>query len=83
MVRGYASIICDGYKEVLKIIQGMTDFVEKLKQLPSRKEQATKVFSSYGKESNRSAFVFKILDGKKLTDNKEDLKKLMYQVTKT
>jgi hypothetical protein len=83
MVRGYISLICDGYKEVLKIIQGMNDFVEKnLKQLPNRREQAFKVFASYGKESNRSSFVFKILDGKQLL-NKDDLKKLMYQVTKS
>jgi len=83
MVRGYISQICDGYKEVLKIIQGMNDFVEKqLKQLPNRREQAFKVFASYGKESNRSAFVFKILDGRQLL-SKDDLKKLMYQVTKS
>ena len=83
MVRGYISIICDGYKEVLKIIQGMNDFVEKqLKQLPNRREQAFKVFASYGKESNRSAFVFKLLDGRQLL-SKDDLKKLMYQVTKS
>ena len=83
MVRGYISLICDGYKEVNKIIRGMNDFVEKnLKQLPNRREQAAKVFSAYGKESNRSSFVFKILDGKHLL-SKEDLKKLMYQVTKS
>lgn len=83
MVRGFISQICDGYKEVLKIIKGMNDFVEKqLKSLPNRREQAAKVFSSYGKESNRSSFVFKILDGKHLL-NKDDLKKLMYQVTKS
>lgn len=82
MVRGFISTICDGYKDVLKIIAGMNNFVEtQLKQLPTRREQAAKVFASYGTESNRSSFVFKILDGRQLL-NKEDLKKLLYQTTK-
>jgi hypothetical protein len=80
MVRGYMSIICDGYKEVLDIVDGMYRFVDKIKLLNTRKEQAISVFSSYGKESNRSSYIFTILDGKRLS--KEQLKKLLYQVTK-
>ena len=80
MVRGHISTICDGYKEVLSVVEGMYRFVEKIKLLNTRKEQATAVFSSYGKESNRSSYIFTILDGKKLS--KEQLKKLLYQVTK-
>lgn len=84
MVQGYISIICDGYKEVLKIVRGMNDFVNnRLKPLPNRREQAMTTFSSFGKDSNRSSFIFKILDGKNLLDNREDLKKLLYQVTKS
>jgi len=83
MVQGFISKICDGYKEVIKIIQGMNHFVEtKLKNLPNRREQAAKVFESYGRETNRSSYVFKILDGKQLIE-KDDLKKLLYQVTKS
>jgi hypothetical protein len=80
MVRGHISTICDGYKEILNIVEGMHRFVDKIKLLNTRKEQATAVFSSYGKESNRSSYIFTILDGKKLS--KEQLKKLLYQVTK-
>jgi hypothetical protein len=82
LVQGYISIICDGYKEVNKIVQGMNDFVQnRLKPLPNRREQALTVFASYGKESNRSSFIFALLDGKTL--DKEMLKKLLYQVTKS
>ena len=81
MVRGFASTICDGYKEVEKIIAGMTDFVKnELSRYPTRKLQAVVTFQSYGKNTNRSQFVFKILDGKPLDDN--DYKKLLFQVTK-
>lgn len=79
-VRGDASKICDGYKEVNKIIGGMTDFVENtLRPLPTRKAQAEKVLSSYS-VTNRASMVFSILDGKPL--DKDQRKKLLYQVTK-
>ena len=81
MVRNFVSVICEGYKDVLKIVAGMQNFVDtKLKPLSTRRQQAEVVFSSYGKESNRSAFVFTLLDGHQL--DKEKLKKLLYQVTK-
>ena len=66
MVRGYISTICDGYKDVLKIVDGMNVFVTKIKTLPTRKEQAVAVFASYGKESNRSSYIFTLLDGKRM-----------------
>ena len=80
MVRGYISTICDGFKEVLNIVDGMNRFTNKIRSLSTRKEQAIAVFTSYGKESNRSSYIFTILDGKQLS--KEQLKKLLYQVTK-
>jgi hypothetical protein len=80
MIKGFISNICDGYKEVLELVSGMKNFASKVKKLPTRKEQAMAIFSSYGKESNRSSYVFSLLDGKELT--KDQLKKLLYQITK-
>ena len=78
--RGDASRICDGAKEVNKIVDAFTSFVEKrLKPLPSRKEQAIETIKAYG-DTNRASFIFKLLDGKELSS--EDRKKLMYQVLK-
>jgi hypothetical protein len=78
--RGDASRICDGSKMVDKIILGMNVFVDQvLKHLPTRKDQAIKVLSSYG-NTNRASFVFKLLDGKTL--EVDDRKKLLYQVLK-
>jgi len=79
--RGHISNICDGYKEVLKIIAGMDNFVKtELVKYPTRRLQAVVTFQSYGKNTNRSSFVFKLLDGKTL--GKDDIKKLMFQVLK-
>lgn len=81
MVRGFASSICDASKEVQKIIDGMVRFVkEELSKYPTRKLQAVVTFQSYGKNSNRASFVFKLLDGKLL--GPDDQKKLFYQVLK-
>ena len=80
MVRGFISQICDAYKDVLKIIDGMQEFIDtKLKLLPNRKEQAALVKSSYGNTS-RTGFVFSLLDGKALLD--EQLKKLFWRILK-
>ena len=74
------SRIVDGKKEVNKIVDGMNSFVNnRLRLLPTRKEQAQLVISSYG-ETNRAAFVFKILDNRPL--GKEEYKKLLFQVLK-
>jgi hypothetical protein len=78
--RGDASRICDGAKMVDKIVLGMNIFVrDVLKPLPTRRDQAAKVLSSYG-NTNRASFVFKLLDGKELLP--DDRKKLLYQVLK-
>ena len=80
MVRGYASQVCDASKEVNNIVDGFKYFIDnQLKQLNTRKEQAQKVLSSYA-QSNRSAMVFTLLDGKNLTSDQE--KKLYWQVLK-
>jgi hypothetical protein len=79
-VKGMISRIVDGKKEVNKIVDGMNNFVNnRLRSLPSRKEQAQLVISSYG-ETNRAAFVFKLLDGKSF--GKDEYKKLLFQVLK-
>ena len=79
-VKGMISKIADAKKEVDKIVNGMNDFVNnRLRSLSTRKEQAQLVISSYG-ETNRSSFLFKLLDGKSL--GKEEYKKLMFQVLK-
>ena len=78
--KGMISKIVDAKKEVDKIVWGMNLFVNtRLRSLPSRKEQAQVVISSYG-ETNRASFIFKLLDGKSL--GKEEYKKLMFQVLK-
>lgn len=80
MIRGYASQVCDAYKEVLKIVAHMKELVEPLKLL-SRKDAAKKIISSYGGESNnRSGFCFTLLDNKTLTS--EMYKKLLFQILK-
>ena len=80
MIRGYASNICDAWKEVEQIINGMKKFVdETLKPLSLRKDQAIKVISSYS-VSNRANMVFSLLDEKSLTQDQE--KKLLYQCLK-
>jgi len=80
MVRGFISEICDGWKEVLKIIEGMQIFVDReLSKLPDRKSQALKVTEAYG-QTNRAGYVFKLLDHKPIDE--AGLKKLVYQVTK-
>ena len=79
-IKGTISRIVDGKKEVNKIVDGMNGFVNnRLRSLPSRKEQAQLVISSYG-DSGRSSMIFKILDGKSL--DKNDYKKLIFQVLK-
>ena len=78
--RGMISRICDAKKEVDMIVSGMNDFVNnRLKTLPTRKLQAEQVISAYG-NTNRAAFLFKLLDGKSLGN--EEYKKLLFQVLK-
>jgi hypothetical protein len=80
MVRGYASQICDASKDVKKIVDGMNEFVtNKLRVLPTRKDQAQLILSSYG-NTNRNSFVFALLDNKPLND--DQMKKLFWQCLK-
>jgi hypothetical protein len=79
MVRGFASRICEGKKEVDKIVESMHRFVEPLKT-KSRKEAALSIQSAYG-ETNRGGYCFQILDGKTPL-NRDSYKKLLYQVLK-
>lgn len=91
MARGHISRVCDGMKEVNKIIEGMHKFVEKMNQYETnaaytganykevRKLQAKEIISSYGK-TNRAGYVFTLLDQKPLED--DALKKLLWQVLK-
>lgn len=78
MVRGYASNVCDAIKEVNNIVDGFKTFAEKVKGL-SRKDAAVLVLQAYG-ETNRASFVFNIIDGKVLDNDK--IKKILYQVLK-
>jgi hypothetical protein len=81
MVRSFISLICDAYKNVIQIESGMLTFVESLRVLPTRKEQAARVILSYGGEqNNRSGMVFHLLDGKVLTVDMK--KKLLWQCLK-
>jgi hypothetical protein len=78
-IQGDMSRICDGYKEVNKIVAHMTEFVNEVRSMSTRRDQAQKILSAYG-ETNRGSFCFKLLDNKPLAD--DDLKKLLYQVLK-
>jgi hypothetical protein len=79
MVRGFASNICDAWKYVNeRMIVGFNVFIrDVLKPLPTRREQADKVLSSYG-QSGRSGMIFTMLDSRPLSTDQE--KKLLYQV---
>jgi hypothetical protein len=79
MTRGNLSKVCEAYKEVLDIINHMHLFVNNIKSLSTRKEQAAQIISSYGK-TNRASFLFNILDGRNVSD--DDIKKLLFQVLK-
>ena len=78
MIRGFASNICDAWKDVQKIINGITTFVQPLKSL-SRKDAAQSILSSYG-GGGRSSMAFNLLDNKPLSMDQH--KKLLYQVLK-
>jgi hypothetical protein len=78
LIIGDISRLVDAQKEVSKIVKNMTSFAESCKSI-SRKEAAEKIISLYG-NSKRSAFVFKLLDGKSLQP--DDIKKLYFQVLK-
>jgi hypothetical protein len=74
----HVSVIADAIKDVEKLLAAMKSFVEPLKS-KTRKEAALTIIQAYG-NTNRSGMAFKLLDGKML--DKDDTKKLVYQVTK-
>lgn len=78
-IQSIVSKIYDAKKEVDAITNHMNSFVERMKKLSSRKEQAEQIIASYA-VTNRASMLFKILDGKTL--GIEDLKKLYFQVMK-
>lgn len=78
LCRGHVSKICDGMKEVEKIVSYMKEFVAPLAHVP-RKDAAEKILQAYG-NTNRSGFAFSLLSGKTLKD--DDYKKLLYQCLK-
>lgn len=77
--KGHMSKTCDAYKRVAPILEGFKTFVEKVRKLSNRKEQAVAIIGAYG-DTNRAAMVFRCLDGKSLTP--DDIKKLIFQVMK-
>ncbi len=76
--RGHISKVCQGMKEVELIIAAMREKVEPLKKL-ARKDAASVILQAYG-QTNRSGMAFTLMDGKELKT--DDIKKLLYQVTK-
>lgn len=79
--QGKISKVVEAGKEVSRIVKGMKDFVQSIRNFPNRKEQALAILSSYGGENNnRSGMVFAILDNKEL--DKDQIIKLFWQVMK-
>jgi hypothetical protein len=79
MCVGHMSNICDAWKQVNQIEEGMKKFIFSIKDLPTRKLQAERIISSYGGEKNsHSGMLFHLLNGNSLTS--EMYKKLLFQV---
>jgi hypothetical protein len=76
--RGDVSRIASAMKEVNQLIAKMQEKVNGLKTV-SRKDAAAVILQAYG-DTNRAGMAFKLLDNKPLA--KDDLKKLLYQITK-
>lgn len=76
--RGHISQVCDGMKKVNALVVAMKEKVDTLRGM-SRKEAAAVITQAYG-TTNRSGMAFKLLDNKQLSN--DDVKKLLYQVTK-
>jgi len=74
--KGNLSKVCDAFKEVKMIEEGMRKFCSRILGL-TRKEQALKIISSYG-NTNRANFCFLILDKSQLND--KATKKLIMQM---
>lgn len=76
LILPFVSKIFEYLKEVRKIVEGMHGFIDKIKSLETRKEQALQIINSYGK-TNRASMLFTLLDNKELT--KDNVKKLIFQ----
>lgn len=74
----FVSRVCTAYKEIEKIIEHNQKFANNVRHM-SRKDAALSIIKAYG-DTNRSGFVFKALDNKKLDD--KDYKKLFFQMLK-
>ena len=76
--KGTLSKVCDAYKEVILIKDGMLAFLYRYKEL-NRKDLAAKIFGSYGKTS-RGSMLFVLLNKGELLD--KNIKKLLMQILK-
>lgn len=81
MARGHVSRICDGMKEVEKIIHAMRNFLTPLLLSDKpRKDVAIAIQQAYGKSTGRTGLAFKLYDRKPLVP--DDIKKLLFQCLK-
>lgn len=79
-IKGYASKLCDAKRETDKMLDAMHKFIwEKVKPMPTRKEQAMAIKQNYG-DTNRASMAFHMLDDKPM--GKDYWKKLLYQMEK-
>lgn len=76
MAKDHITSIVNGMSKVFEIMDDMVQFAKKIDGL-SRKEQAAIILKNYGL-SNRSSYVFAILDKKAF--DKDKIKKLLLQV---
>ena len=78
MARGHASNICDGMKEVRRIMAALVKCAEECKSM-TRKDAAARIIQAYS-TTGRSSIIFKLLDNKVLCS--DDWRKILYQVLK-
>jgi len=68
-IRGEMSKIIDANKHVVNILDHAKEFVNKIKEYPTRKQQALEIMASYGGAINKSDILFCMLDGKEINTN--------------
>jgi len=74
---GKVSKICDSFKEYQKFYNHIVGFVDNIRSMPTRKEQALKIQSAYG-NTIRSGMAFSILDNKEIDQRK--IKQILLQM---
>lgn len=79
LARGLCSTVVDAKRDVDAVVLGIYRFVDKIKSLPTRKEQALAITGSYGATA-RQSFCFAALDGREI--DRDGRKKIYYQVMK-